>query len=58
MKIIIEYMPWAIVTMPAVLVLTEMLDVAVFPALGVVFWVSATTTFANAFIRGMRKAGF
>ena len=58
MKFIVEYIPWFVVTMPAVLALTEVLGVALLPALGVVFWVSATTTVASAFIRGMRAVGF
>ena len=58
MKFIVEYIPWFVVTVPAILVLVEILDVALLPALGVVFWVSATTTVASAFIRGMRAVGF
>ena len=58
MKFIIEYIPWFVVTMPAVLALTEVLGVELLPALGVVFWVSATTIVASAFRRGMEEAGF
>ncbi len=55
MKTLIGYIPWLIVTMPATLILTEALNVALLPALGIVFLVSTTTSFASAFSRAIDK---
>ncbi len=58
MRTIIEHILYGIVVLPAAIVLTEVLNVATFPALGVIFLISTTTTFANAFIKSMRAGEF
>ncbi len=55
MRTFIEYALYGIVVFPAVIVLTEVLDVAVFPAMGVVLLVSTTTAFVSALIRDTVK---
>ncbi len=58
MRIIIEHILWFFVVAPATLILTEALNVAIFPAIGVVLLVSITTTFVNALIKDIRAGMF
>lgn len=57
MRTFVEYTLWALVGLPPFVILTEALDVAALPAMGVVVLTSGMTSFVTGLIRGLRKAG-